>query len=348
MKYMEPIILNTDYETIGIIDDYKSFIWSTRYNTCGDFELSVEVNDKNLYLLKPDYYIIREDDDNIGIIEEYEITTNENDEEILTVSGRFASSILYRRIIEQQTQINDTVSNAIQNLIIDNALSPVVKARKIANLKQNIISLTERLEGQYFGENLLETIESICQTYNLGFKTVFDENHNFVFELYQGIDRSYAQDINPHIIFSNKYENLRSANYKETYSEKVTDVLVGGEGDGDDRETLWVSKDNLTGLNRYEHYQDEKSVSSNDGYISDEEYFSQLKEEGMESMTGYTQAFNGVVDFSNIEYKKDIFMGDIAVVENTKWNKNINSRLIEIIESVDESGKYVITPTFGM
>ena len=65
-------------------------------------------------------------------------------------------------------------------------------------------------------------------------------------------------------------------------------------------------------------------------------------------ITSFTAAFTGVVDFRNIEYKKDVFIGDICVIENTKWGIYINSRLVEVIESIDESGQYTITPTFGI
>jgi hypothetical protein len=70
--------------------------------------------------------------------------------------------------------------------------------------------------------------------------------------------------------------------------------------------------------------------------------------EGLESMTTYTRAFSGEVDFESVKYKEDINIGDLCVIQNTKWGIYVNARLIEVIESIDESGKYTINPTFGV
>ena len=89
-------------------------------------------------------------------------------------------------------------------------------------------------------------------------------------------------------------------------------------------------------------------MSSDEGYISDEEYTASLVAEGMESITEYTQAFSGQVDFINVKYKTDINLGDLCVIECSKWGININARLVEVIESINEQGVYTITPTFGL
>ena len=67
----------------------------------------------------------------------------------------------------------------------------------------------------------------------------------------------------------------------------------------------------------------------------------------MESITRITTAFEGKVYFDNIEYGKDVYIGDVVVIENKEWNVSINSRLIEVIESVNEAGEYEVIPTFG-
>ena len=73
-----------------------------------------------------------------------------------------------------------------------------------------------------------------------------------------------------------------------------------------------------------------------------------LEEAGKESLTDYTTAFSGTVFFDNIQYKTDVFLGDLCVVENSAWGIYINSRLVEVIESVSETGEHSIVPTFGI
>lgn len=344
---MIPIIMNTTFQKVGLIDDYVSFIWCTRYYKTGDFELVVSVDNANSLLLQKDFYIMRETDDNVGIIENIQVTVNEDDNELMIVTGRFLTSILGRRIIEKQTQLNSTVSSGIYALLTNEVISPVNSARRIPNVVYKLYNNTTRLQAQYTGDNLLEVIEKICETYGIGQKITLN-NGEFIFELYEGTDRSYNQTSVPRVIFSDEYDNLLSSNYHEDYESIITDVLVAGEGEGLERKIVWSSKSTNTGLDRYEVYKDQRQLSTNNGQVTESEYMAQLKESGLEDISGFTTSFTGQVYFDNIEYRKDVNIGDICVIENSRWGVYINTRLIEVIESVDESGKYTITPTFGV
>lgn len=345
---IEPIIMNAAGIKLGVIDDYSSFIWTTRYYECGDFELVVPVDSSNIDLIQLNYFVLRNDDENAGIIEKIEMSVDEDQHEQIIATGRFLPSILERRIIATQTQLYGTVSAGITNLINDAIINPIISARKINGFRVIPTNFTERLEAQYTGKNLLEVIQDICQTNHIGFKTIFSENYQqILFTLYKGVDRSYNQSENPWVVFSDEYDNLLSSTYTEQYDGLVTDVLVAGEGEGLDRKTIWVSRETNTGLNRYELYHDQRNLSTNDGEISEEDYKEQMTEEGLEQLTTITRAFDGTVYFDNIKYKEDVNIGDIVVIENKRWGIHINSRLIEVIESVDESGVYSIVPTFG-
>lgn len=346
---MIPIIMNTSFVRLAEVDNYISFIWATRYYTNGEFELCVPVDENTITLFQEDYYVIRDDDDHVGIIEKITIEKTTDNQERAIVSGRFLSSILARRIIAVQTQVSGQVASCIQTLINQNAISPSISARQIPNLSfVSQLTSSNTIQAQYTGKNLLETISEISQTYGIGFKTILTENNGFQFTLFEGVDRSYDQSVNPYVVFSDEYDNLISAQYEESHQELVTDVLIAGEGEGLDRKTLWVTKDAPTGLARYEFYQDARNASTNDGEIDDTTYYNQLRGEALESITTFTSAFTGEVDFSNIEYKKDINIGDICTIKNTRWGIFINTRLVEIIESVSESGAYTITPSFGI
>jgi len=343
-----PIVMNTDFERLAVIDDYISFIWTTRYYTCGDFELCVDVNETNVDLFQKGYYIIRDDDENAGVIEQIHIQKNEDHHEMLIISGRFLPCILARRIIAQQTVVDGTVAACVNKLLTDAIINPAISARKISNFILGTYSTSQTMQAQYTGDNLLDTINAICQTYGIGYKVILNDDNEFVFSLVQGTDHSYEQSANPYIVFSDEYDNLLSSQYEEDYREIATDVLVAGEGEGLDRRTLWVSEATNTGLDRYEVYKDQRNLQSNGGEISDAEYEAQMRESGLESITTITTAFTGTVYFGNLQWKQDVNIGDICVIENKKWGIYINSRLVEVIESVAESGEYSIVPTFGI
>ncbi|WP_298535800.1 siphovirus ReqiPepy6 Gp37-like family protein [uncultured Methanobrevibacter sp.] len=344
---MIPIIMNTNFTRLAAIDEYISFIWTSRYYNTGDFELVIPVNAKNINLIKKDFYIIRDDDENVGIIEDIIINRNEDLEETMTVTGRFLQSILGRRIIAPQTNCSGRLSNCIEALVNSCLVNPVISARKINNFIIDSSSFTDKIDTQFTGDNLLETVSEICMVYGVGFKVTMNSSNQFVFKLYKGEDRTYDQDENPWVIFSDQYDNLLSSQYEECYKDISTAVWVAGEGDGLDRKALWVSSGE-TGLGRYEVYKDERQIQSNGGEIPLSDYNKLLEASGKDSLTKYTTAFTGSVYFDNVKYREDVFLGDLCVIENQRWGIVVNSRLVEVIESVDETGEYSILPTFGI
>lgn len=347
MKEILPVIMTTAFERIAVIDDYISFIWTARYYAPGDFELVLPADPKYMEIIKADYYVVRDDDENTGIIETVKLQRDDDGRNILIITGRFLSSILERRIIATQTSVDGTIGDCVAQLLEDNIISPALTDREIANFILGETEVGGTMNAQYTGKNLLETVSDICETYGLGMRVTLDSVNRFVFDLYKGTDRTYDQTANPWVVFSDKYDNLLSSEYEENYRTLRTAVLVAGEGEGLDRRTAWLSRGE-TGLERRETYKDQRQLRSNGGEISADEYTAMLEEAGKESLTDYTTAFSGTVFFDNIVYKQDVFLGDLCVVENSAWGIFINSRLVEVIESISETGEHSIIPTFGI
>ena len=349
MKEMLPVIMDKSFNRLCIIDDYISFIWTSRYFNVGDFELCISASSLMMMYIQQDYYVYREDRDDVGIIEDIKISASEDGNQIIIITGRFLPSILGRRIIAEQTVFNNIdVAEAIYTLIDEAIVNPSIAKRRISNFEvDDTYSSGIEISQQITGKNLLEMVQSFCETYKIGFKTVLDADNNFVFSLYEGEDRTYEQSANPYVIFSDKFDNLLSSEYEENYSSLATNVLIAGEGEGNERKTLWVTKSNPSGLDRHEVYKDARNVSSNKGEISEADYYAQLRGQGLEGITEFTTAFVGEVDFGSVEFNVDVFLGDLCVIENSSWGIYIYGRLVEVIESIDESGQYSIMPTFS-
>lgn len=347
MNEIIPIVMNDQLQKIAIVEDYISLIWSSRYYASGDFELVVNVNDKYMNLFKQDYFIMREDDENIGVIEDITIQRSEDGKNIMIIKGRFLECLLARRIVATQTTLAGAFSDCIYQLIDTNVINPLMPERQISNFVCAADSFTDAVKAQYTGNNLLEVICELCKTYSIGFKVTLNSSNKFVFSLYQGTDHSYDQSVNPWIVFSDEYDNLLSATYEENYQNIATAVLVAGEGEGAQRRTEWVT-DGSTGINRHEVYKDQRQIQSNNGAIKETEYTRLLQEAGKEALTAYTTAFAGVVYFDEDTYRNKVQLGDICVIRNDIWGISINSRLVEVIESVSETGEYSIVPSFGV
>lgn len=264
---MEALILNSQFQTQAIIDAFESFIWADRYNEPGDFEIYMPIDKAPLEYIKRDYYIWIKDSDRLQIIEDINFTTDAEDGNYLTITGRTLESILDRRVVYDKVQIDMDLQSGIEKLLNENFIKPKDPSRKISQLRMiwNDDERIDKLEmtAEFLGENVLEIIEAYCQANELGFKIVYnDETSTFDFSLYYGEDRSYAQDHNPWVVFSAAYDNLIGSNYFETYKElKTSAVVIGEDNEEYGQEIVKLNPyPGLTGLNRREMAVDASSV----------------------------------------------------------------------------------------
>ena len=121
---MELLVLNTDFESIAVIDTYESMIWTDRYNSYGDFEIFFAMDTQLLQYLKEDYYLWLKDSEHCMIIEDIKINADTEEGNHLIVTGRSLESILERRIIWGQRIFNGNLQNGIQTMLNECIISP--------------------------------------------------------------------------------------------------------------------------------------------------------------------------------------------------------------------------------
>ena len=356
---MQATILNKEFEAVGIIDLYQSFIWADRHDEEGDFEIQLKLGDSIPGNLQEGYYLVRADTEHVMIIESFGITSDEETGSYLLVSGRSLESIPRRRVVWKKTKLEGTLQDGLRKLFNENVIAPEIEARKIPNFifedstDEYITSL--ELVNEYHGEELYEIVSTLCKEHEIGFKVTLSGN-NFIFKLYRGADRSYNQTTNPYVIFSPRYDNVVNTQYIESYKNYKNITLVGGETDEETekQETVQVGDVGKTGLDRREIYTDASDVSSttvNDlGESEDmsyERYQALLRQKGYDTLIEnvYVKALTGeLVPNGNYIYQKDYFIGDVVQVENEFGHYGL-AYVSEVVASCDESGSYIY-PTF--
>lgn len=349
---MDIIVLNTDLDAVSIVDTYESFIWTDRYHEYGDFELYVTMHEGLLDYLKQDYYLQSGDSEHVMIIEKIQITSDVEEGNHVTVTGRSLESILGRRIVWGQKTISGNLQNGIKTLLNENIISPSDNDRKIENFifedstDTAITDLT--IDAQYTGDNLYDVIRQICDERGIGFMVTLNDEKKFVFKLYAGTDRSYDQTENPYVVFSPNFENIINSNYIESKSALKNVTLVGGEGEGSERRYTTVG--NASGLDRRELFTDARDISSDVGdeeTLTEEEYVAQLQQRGKEKLAENTDitSFEGQVETTTIfRYGEDFFNGDIVQIAN-EYGHETKARICELVMSENEEGISVY-PTF--
>ena len=314
------------------------------------------MSDTILTYIKQDYYLQNRESEHVMIIEKIRITSDSEDGDHITVTGRSLESILNRRIIWGQKIVKGNLQNSIQTLLNENIITPSDANRKIDNfvfeMSDDPAITSLKIDSQYTGDNLYDVINKICSERAIGFKITLNEKKQFVFKLYSGADRSYEQTVNPYIIFSPKFDNIINSNYMESKSALKTVTLIGGEGEGSSRKYTVVGGGK--GLNRREIFTDARDISSDvtddsgqQTTLSDAEYIAQLQQRGNEKLAENTDvtSFEGQVETTVMfKYGEDFFNGDVVQIAN-EYGHETRARIVEIVISEDETGMFVY-PTF--
>ena len=92
-------VLDKGLNLAYVIDDYKSVIWTERYNKYGDFELVVPGTYENYEKFRLDTYLFTPESQKLMIIEQLEWTEEYNKASEIKITGRSLESILDRRIV---------------------------------------------------------------------------------------------------------------------------------------------------------------------------------------------------------------------------------------------------------
>ena len=358
----EIYVLDRSFNLLGIIDAYVSVIWRPSYSSIGDFEIYLSATDKAIELLTRDRYVVRSSDISIDadgnitykkvmIVKNRSITTEVENGDYLTVTGKELKYMLHQRLIWTQTTVTGTAEAAIRQYITENAISPVNENRIIPGLTlAKSAGLTDSINKQVTAVPLDEEITEIYNTYGYGWD-IHIMNNTYVFTLYQGLDRSYNQSDRPYVVFSDEFNNLFNSQYQSISENFANTALIGGEGEGVDQIFASCGDDNA-GLDRYETYVDAGSVNRNvdtEEEISLADYTKLLEEKGKSALTelGITEAFTGEADTEkSFKYEVDFFIGDIVTVIN-KYGISKDVRVISAIECEDASGISLI-PQFNM
>ena len=252
-------VLDRSLNQIGLIDNYKSCIWASRYKEIGDCELYVEATTENLKILVKGNYLIRTDDDMVCQIKKIELDTDTENGNYLIITGYDVKAFLDQRVIWGISSVNGNVEDYLRDIVNRTLGNPTLSARQLKKAngerffylgdKANFTDITTE-QNSY--NNVGELVREKCQKYNWGYKVILSDN-NLYFKLYKGANRSDS------VIFSSEFENLKTTKYVEDDTNLGNVALVAGEGEGSERSRNVSGY--AEGTDRYEIYVDAKDIS---------------------------------------------------------------------------------------
>lgn len=365
IDYVEIRAENT--ELLGIIDTAKSIIWRSVYFGVGDFEIYVQASKQTVALLKHGNLVTRPDDLGVGIIEKISIAYDPQDGRMITATGRFAKSILERRLIynlsgtvNTATILRGNVEAEVRRVVLQNAINcpfdsrrniPLLELGDVAGLPYVIVDDNgNAAQKQVSYQNLLTYTDELLQEYGLGSTVILDEAAGKLrYVIYEGTDRSWDNTAgNDPIVFSEQFDNLTSSAYEYDAATEKNAALIGGAGEGVERFYSLIAGAQ-TGLQRREVWVDASSVnrtykddSDAEQTYSDDEYSAMLNAAGTQQLTENrpTEIYDSTIDIqhSRWRYNRDFTLGDIVTTQDDDVGQYINVRLYEVLEVQDENG----------
>lgn len=324
---MELYVLDSARSLIGVVESFEYLRWTRRYSQCGSFECVAIATAENIALLQIGNYLWKSDDEECGIIES--ITLDDAEKETVTISGRFATSLLARRIIWGTEILNGDLVPQIRGLIQRHLTTLASPDRTVSFL--DIIDQTpyQVISEQTSYKNLLDAICGLCEAKETGLKTTYNPTtKRFSAVFYKPADST--------AVFSKEYENITGQTYSEDVANTASVVLVAGEGEGSER--VWLAVGGGSGEARREIFVDARDLQSADFPTN---YTDALAFRGQSALAerAPVRSFDaGVNPHGNLRYKADYNLGQRVQVQSKKWGVTLHTRITEIEESYDVSG----------
>ncbi|MBP2202262.1 hypothetical protein J3E07_001703, partial [Methanococcus voltae] len=224
--YRIPIIkvLNGDFEVEEILEPI-SIIWDRSFYEAGTFELRLPLNNKALSLKMGKYILMN---DKIG-----RITSICDKETYCDIKGETGLAIFKDRIIVPLSgQTHDSINSSAETVLkhyVTNCLRGSGVYEKLSVSFNN--SRGKAIEYQARYENLYDTLVKIAQLSGLG-QRVYYKDGSLIYDIVESKNRTYNQDINDMVEFSNRFGNITDVEYQEELAESKNFIYIGGSGEG--------------------------------------------------------------------------------------------------------------------
>ncbi|NLJ90721.1 MAG: hypothetical protein GX323_07445 [Clostridiales bacterium] len=320
-------IIDRDFNYLGQIDQYSSFIMTKKWHGVGGFEL--HLHESSPYadkLVKENIIFTREDKAYVILYREISSVDGK-----MVVKGKELKSYLARWLVFPPQglayyRLNDNVETIMKSYV-----AATLARKGIENIVvADDLSRGEKTVYQSRYKNLANELEKLSLASNLGWDVRLDlDNKQFIFDVIEGRDITADQDILPPAIFSIDYDNISEQELIESRMDYANTAIVAGQGEGADREITIVS--DADGLDSFELFVDARDIED----LEELPIRGSQKLSEMEEILSFDSQ---VLADQNLVYEEDFKLGDIATIQNDKWNMVSNRRIVETTEIYEESG----------
>lgn len=321
-------IIDRDFNFLGQIDNYESLIMTKKWHGIGGFEL--HLHEDNVYAGKlQKENIIFTTERKAYVILHRELNSTDGK---LVVKGLEIKSYLSRWLVFPPTgQAYYRVNSNTETIIKTYVLATLVR-KGIYNIivepNQNR-GVKTVYQSRY--KNLADELEKLSLASGLGWDMTLDiKNKRFIFDVFEGQDRTAGQNTLPPAIFSIEYDNVAEQTLIDSRMNYANTAIVAGQGEGENR-AIEIVGDYNNGLDSFELFVDARDIEDD----------TDLPERGQQKLAEMQEVFSfdsQVMTDKNLVYEEDFKLGDLVTIQNTKWNITADRRITEVTEIYEENG----------
>lgn len=351
---MDIFVLDENLRRTAIIDIYKSFLWTERFNEWGDFELVSHYSRSLRAQLVEGTKIAIPNSMRVMTVETHEVKRDDEGNDIITFSGRSLEAIL-----DDRTAFSSLGSlDEIQNWALMGPPADILRAIFKYICEDGTLSKDDKIPFYVPGtltppgdipepseeilveldpDSLYEITKKMAAIYNLGFRLIRnDDNSKIYYEIFTGSDRTTSQTSNPAVIFSRALDSLLGLTELQSNSVEKNVAYVFGKYGSAIVYASGSNSANSTGFNRKV-----LTVKADDIDLpTGSELTAALQERGRQELAEHRAVlgFDGETpQHISYIYGRDYDLGDLVEVQDTEGNAN-QVRVTEQIFASDAEG----------
>lgn len=275
---MEVYVLDSLLRRTEVVDRFTSLIWTERYSSAGDFELTLPSTPGNRDLFTPETWLALNESFRCMKVETVQDIFDEEGKKLLSVKGpsielpllenRVAFNVKDDLVTNPKWIITDAPADIARKVFTDICVTGVLDTDDILPFIASVAILPDDTIPEPADDVTIEiepdtvynVIKQICEPYDLGFRLIRNYDlSQLAFDIYTGSDRTTGQTALPAVIFSRDLDNLKSSTKLEStagvkniayvYSnlgfEEVVATDVDPSVDGFERKILVVKMDDF-------------------------------------------------------------------------------------------------------
>ena len=292
-------------ELITVISRWVSLLGVNTYNTMGAFTLEMRNNSNISRLMKDFFYCTIDNDDE----NPYVVMSAQSVDGSVVFTG-FPCTYIFSKRASTTIIKNKNAEQAMKSLVDgmtpwDNLTTAPAQG------------LTDVFNNQISDRQVLEYLQGIAQSTDIGFKVVKD-GKNLVF-------KCFKPSVNNNVKYSTSLRNVANLEYFKSDNDYYNVAIVAGAGEGSNRVTVTAMIGNPTGTDRRELYVDARNEQPEEGETTNA-YKQRLTQIGLQKLTETLKV--ETLHFL-VKESDDVKLGDIINVSLDEFDISIQARVVE-------------------